>query len=311
MQAAAVNPLNKALLQPQYWPTWLGLSGLWLLAWLPVKIRHRLGKYVGQFIYRKNHKRRHVVLTNLQRCFPALSEREREQLAQQTLREYACALLDYSVLFFRSRHWLAKQLTIEGRDKLEAALSRGENIMLLLGHSVWLEFAPAAIGQHYSAYGSYKPFKNPVFNWLIARSRLKDVGFVIAREEGMIRLVRAMQPGRMLFFLPDQDHGPKHSVFAPFFATSKATLTTPARIAKLGKASCFPVMTFFDRDAGQYKTVIGERLAGFGQGSAEQDATAMNAGFETLISRQPGQYMWLLKLLRTDVGGAENPYSVR
>lgn len=125
MQAAAVNPLNKALLQPQYWPTWLGLSGLWLLAWLPVKIRHRLGKYVGQFIYRKNHKRRHVVLTNLQRCFPALSEREREQLAQQTLREYACALLDYSVLFFRSRHWLAKQLTIEGRDKLEAALSRG------------------------------------------------------------------------------------------------------------------------------------------------------------------------------------------
>lgn len=311
MQAASDNPFNKALLHPCYWVTWCGVAGLWLLAWLPWQFRHWLGKHIGHFIYRKNTKRRHIVLINLQYCFPDLSQAEHEKLARQTLREYACALLDYSILFFRSRRWLAQQLVIEGQDKLETALKDDQNIMLLLGHSVWLEFAPLAIGQHYSAYGSYKPFKNPVFDWLIARSRLRDVEFVIAREAGMIKLVRAMQPGRMLFFLPDQDHGSKHSVFANFFGKPKATLTTPARIAKLGKARCFPVMTFFDPNLGKYKTVIGDKLEDFGRSTAEQDATAMNQGFQALISRHPGQYMWLLKLFRTTQGIAEEPYTLQ
>lgn len=308
MEATSANPFNKVLLQPRYWMTWCGVSGLWLLAWLPWQVRHWLGQHIGHFIYRKNTKRRHIVLTNLRHCFPDLTSEEHEALTQQTLCEYACALLDYSILFFRSRRWLAQQLIIEGQDRLDGALAQNQNIMLLLGHSVWLEFAPLAIGQHYSAYGSYKPFKNPVFNWLIARSRLKDVEFVIAREEGMIKLVRAMKPGRMLFFLPDQDHGAKHSVFVPFFGKSKATLTTPARIAKLGKASCFPVMAFFDRDTGKYKTVIGNQLETFGQGTAEQNATAMNEGFQQLISLHPEQYLWLLKFFRTTQHETADPY---
>lgn len=311
MKTATDNTFDKTLLHPRYWATWFGLSGFWLLAWLPWQARHWLGCKIGVYIYRKNVKRRHIVLSNLQACFPELTGHEHDELAQQTMREYACALLDYSILFFRSRQWLAHHLVIEGQDKLDAALVQDKNIMLLLGHSVWLEFAPLAIGQHYSAYGSYKPFKNAVLNWLIARSRLKDVEFVIAREEGMIKLVRAMKPGRMLFFLPDQDHGSKHSVFAPFFGKPKATLTTPARIAKLGKASCFPVMTFFDHNSGKYKTMIGDQLEAFGQGAAEQDATTMNQGFQELVSLHPGQYMWLLKFFRTTQHETEDPYKTK
>lgn len=309
MKTATDNAFDKNLLHPRYWATWFGLGGFWLLAWLPWKARHCLGDKIGAYIYRKNTKRRHIVLSNLRACFPELTDHEHNELAQQTMREYACALLDYSILFFRSRQWLAQHMIIEGQDKLDAALAQNKNIMLLLGHSVWLEFAPLTIGQHYSAYGSYKPFKNAVVNWLIAHSRLKDVEFVIAREEGMIKLVRAMKPGRMLFFLPDQDHGSKHSVFAPFFGKPKATLTTPARIAKLGKASCFPVMTFFDHNSGKYKTVVGNSLEAFGQGTAEQDAITMNKGFEELIALHPEQYMWLLKFFRTTQHQTEGLYT--
>nr|CAA6827505.1 MAG: Lipid A biosynthesis acyltransferase [uncultured Thiotrichaceae bacterium] len=308
MKALSANAFNKILLHPRYWATWCGVGIFWVLAWLPNKTRHWLGKHIGHFIYRKNHKRRHIVSSNLQHCFPELTADEHAVLAQQTMREYACALLDYSVLFFRSRKWLSQHVVIEGREKLDKALAQDQNIILLLGHSVWLEFAPLTIGLDYSAYGSYKPFKNPVVNWLIARSRLKDVEFVIAREEGMMKLVRAMKPGRLLFFLPDQDHGEKHSVFAPFFGKPKATLTTPARIVKLGKASCFPVMTFFDHNTGKYTTVISDKLEGFGGGSAEQSATMMNRGFQELISLHPEQYMWLLKLFRTTQDDVKNPY---
>lgn len=301
-----MSQLPDKLFHPRHWLSWLGVGSLIPLAFAPWQFRHWLGKQIGQYIYRHNAKRRRIIAANLQACFPDMPETEREQLTLQNLQTYAAALLDYSLLFFRSRRWLLDQTDIVGLKQLEDSLNQQHNIMLLLGHTVWLEFAPLAIGQRYPAYGSYKPFKNPVIDWLISRSRLKDVQFVIAREEGMIKLVRSLEPGRLLFFLPDQDHGEKASVFAPFFATSKATLTTPARIAKLGKADAFPVMAFFN--SGRYRVVIGNKLESFGQETAEKDASSMNAGFVQLIGQAPEQYMWLLKLLKTRPNGAKQLY---
>lgn len=307
-QAKSALPLPRQLLHPRYWLSWLALAPMFVIAFFPWRWRHGLGKLLGTLIYRSNRKRRSVIDTNLKLCFPELTEAQREAFARETLQHYGSALVDYSVLFFRSRQWLLQHIEVEGLEKIQADIAAKQNIMLLLGHSVWLEFAPVAIGQRYSAYGSYKPFANPVFDYMIARSRLKDVEFVVAREEGMMKLIRALQPERILFFLPDQDHGAKSSVFAPFFATTKATLTSPARIAKLGQAHAYPVMAFFDATQGKYRVLIGEHLAQFGALSAEQDAAQMNQGFATLIQHAPTQYLWMLKLLRTRPHQEANPY---
>lgn len=302
------NRLPKNLLHPRYWPSWWAVGGLSLLAFLPWRARRWLGKLIGNLIYQHNTKRRQIIFVNLDFAFPKLSTQEREQFAKQHLQEYAAALLDYSQLFFRSRQSLYKRIQLSGSELLENAIAQNQNVMLLLGHSVWLEFAPVAIGENFNAYGSYKPFKNPVFNWLIMRSRLRDVQFVVSREEGMIKLVRSIEPGKLLFFLPDQDHGAKNSVFSPFFNTEKATLTTPARIAKLGRACAFPIMAFFDEKTGVYQVKIGTALEDFGALDAAEDAGNMNASFEQLIRQHPTQYMWLLKLFKTRPTKNENPY---
>ena len=304
----STNKLPKNLLHPRYWPSWWVVGLLSLVAFLPWQARHYLGKQLGHLIYTYNQKRRQIIFINLAFAFPELSTQQREDFAKQNLQEYACALVDYSVLFFRSRKWLQRHLQITGTEYLEEALAQQQNIMLLLGHTVWLEFAPAAIGTVYKAYGSYKPFKNPVFNWLIMRSRLRDVQFVVSREEGMIKLVRSLEPGKLLFFLPDQDHGEKHSVFAPFFKHPKATLTTPARIAKLGRACAFPIMAFFNQTTGKYQIQISPALEDFGALSLLEDASHMNTGFEQLIRQNPTQYMWMLKLFKTRPTSEQNPY---
>ncbi|QTR51155.1 LpxL/LpxP family acyltransferase [Candidatus Thiothrix anitrata] len=297
-----------ALLHPRHWLTWLGVAAFAPLAWLPWRTRRWLGMRIGTWIYRRNHKRRQVVLTNLRLCFPDWNETQRQAMALTHLREYAHALLDYSVLFFRSRQWLQHRTSIKGREHLEHAINANENIILLLAHSVWLEFAPVGIGQHYRAYGSYKPFPNPVLNWLIARSRLADVEFVIAREEGMMKLVRAFQPGRCLFFLPDEDHGTTASVFAPFFGVPKATLTTPARLSKLGKATALPMFTCFNTQTGKYEINIGMALQEFPSKNEVADASTLNQSLEKLIRNKPSQYMWLLKFFRTRPANENNVY---
>lgn len=294
-----MTPLPRELLAPRHWATWLGVGVLFVLSRLPWQIRHWLGKQIGRLLYRYHHKRRNVVLTNLLLCFPAQDEAQHEQLAQQHLQEYASALLDYSVLFFRPRPWLYQRIQIDGSEHLNHAIAAQQNVILLVAHSVWLEFAGVGLGEHYRLLGFYKPFRNPVVNWLIARSRQHDADALVAREEGMRKLVSTLEPGRLLFFLPDEDHGEKHSVFAPFFAASKATLTTPARLCKLGKALALPVMAYFDAQTGNYCIRIESPLNDFASLDELQAATRMNAALQHLIARHPAQYMWILKLFRT------------
>lgn len=296
------------LLKPRHWLTWLGVGLLLILAWLPWKARSWLAMYIGQALYQHHHKRRRVVLNNLRLCFPHLTESERAQWALGHFREYAYALLNYSVMFFRPRRWLQQQIQIQGREQLDAAIAAGQNIVLMLGHSVWLEIAPIALGEHYRIYGSYKPFRNAVIDWLIARSRLKDVEFVVARQEGMMKLVRSLEPGRIMIFLPDEDHGLKASVFAPFFGLPKATLTTPARLCKLGKAVAFPVMAFREPNSERYSVEIGPALTDFPHKEEAVSAASLNAGLAELIKQHPHQYLWMLKFFRTRPLGETSVY---
>ena len=296
------------LLYPRYWLTWLGLLLFFFFSLLPTSIRHFFGRKLGSFIYKKNKKRHHVINTNLKLCFPEFSAEQREHFTEEHLQWYGCALFDYSVFFFASKKRLYSNMIIEGKEHIDTVLQRGENVIILLGHSVMLEFVPAMLGQYYHTYGSYKPLSNPVIDWMIARNRCKHVKFVVAREEGMMRLVRELKDEQLLIFLPDEDHGQEHSSFANFFGSTKATLNTPARIARLAKAKSFPAMAFYDQDLKKYKIMIGDCLENYPTKDSERNAEVMNLGFEKLIQHYPTQYMWLMKLFKTQADTDKKRY---
>lgn len=301
-------PFSLHFLRPSYWITWLGLLLLFCLAWLPFSIRHFLGRQLGRLIYKTNKKRRHIVQRNIQLCFPDLSPAQQIAYAKRSLQWYGCALLDYGFFFFSSRKRLYRHMQIEGKAHIDQALADKHQVMILLGHSVMLEFVPVMLGQYFSSYGSYKPLSNPLMDWMIAKNRCKHVKFVISREQGMVRLVRELKDQQILIFLPDEDHGRKHSHFAPFFNVPKATLNTPARIARLAKAKSFPTMAFYDPSLKKYRIIIGEALADYPHKNPVTSAAIMNTAFEQLIQHDPMQYMWLLKLFKTQQKQTEPRY---
>lgn len=297
------------LLHPRYWFTWMGVGVGVLLSLLPVYVRHTIGGWLGRFIFYRNDKRRHVVLRNLECAFPHLNAVERQAMGIASVQWYARALLDYSLLFFRSRKVLGTYVDFEGQCYIDNAISEGRNVILLLAHSAMLDFAPAALGQKYTLYGSYKTVSNPVLNWLMTRSRCKSVAFVFSRDEGMMKLVRALTLGRVLVFLPDEDLGEKHSDFSSFFGMQKATLNTPARIAKLKKADALPCYAWYDTDSKRYKVKINPPLVGFSEeNSPLSTADVLNKSLEKLILLAPEQYMWLMKIYKTRPEGEKSIY---
>ncbi len=292
-------PFTSQLLHPRYWIVWLGLFLAIFIAQLPNSARHAMGRWIGNRIYKNNKKRHNIVNVNVKTVFPDLSDQEHEKLTQKHLEWYGCALVDYSLLFFGSKRRLSSLLEIEGKEYLDEAVKNDKSIIILLAHSVMLEFAPVALGAQYECFGSYKTSKNAVLDWMIARSRCRHVSFVVSREEGMRKLIKSLIPKRLMIFLPDEDLGIDNAVFAPFFNTQKATLTTTARLAKMGKAIGLPTFVWYDSKAQKYKIQVSPPISGYPTGNAEQDAISLNKSFEKLIKDHPEQYMWTMKWFRT------------
>jgi len=297
-----------SLLHPRYWLSWLILAFMFVLAQLPVSIRHALGRRLGNYNYKNNKKRRHIVDTNLKIAFPELSDEKRALMTRKNLQWYACGLIDYSLLFFATKRRLAKMLQIDGKEHIEKAINNNQSIMMLLAHSAMLEFAPAALGLNFEIFGSYKTSKNALLDWMIAKGRCRFAKFVVSREEGLRKLVKSLEPSRLMIFLPDEDLGINNAIFSPFFGKNKATLTTTARIAKMGKAVALPVFCWYDPHIKKYRSQVLPALKNYPSGDPEIDAKTLNHALETLIKQHPEQYMWQMKWYRTRPENEPNLY---
>ncbi len=297
-----------SLLHPKFLLTWLALGLFYLVSLMPVAVRHALGRQVGNSIYKRNAKRRNTVLVNLNIAFPELSQEALEDLAQKNIQWYGCGLVDYSLIFFASQKRLSSILEIQGEAYIKQTMQNKQSTIILLAHSMMLEFAPAALGFTYDVFGSYKSSKNPVIDWMIAKSRCRHVGMVVARDEGLRKLVKSMSPDKLMVFLPDEDLGVDNSVFAPFFGYQKSTLTTTARLARMGKAAALPAFTYYDKDKRKYIVNISKPLENYPSANAAADAQNMNQALESLIREHPEQYMWTMKWYKTRPEGETAVY---
>jgi len=287
------------LLHPKFWITWLGLGFAFLLALFPGRFRQALGNILGRYMYKYNKKRRHIISTNLKLAFPDMGNTQRDALTLKNLQMYARAMLDYGLLFFANKKRLAKFLHIDGKEHLDLAIKNGKPVMILLAHSVMLEFAPAALGQYYECFGSYKPLKNDLLDWVISKARCRHVAFVVSRDAGLRKLVKALTPGKVMIFLPDEDLGIKNAVFAPFFDHPKATLTSTARIAALTKSDAFPAFCWYDSHTHKYRLQLAAPLSNYPQKDPVAAARQLNQALEELIKAHPEQYMWQMKWFKT------------
>ncbi len=296
---------ERALWHPRYLGQWLGILVLWGIAWLPVGLRMRLGAWLGRQMMRRNAKRRRIVQTNLALAFPALDEGGRAALAQQSFERAGQALLDLGYLWLRPRKDLVKRWRVHGLEHLEAALASGRAPLVVTGHVVGLDMGAAFLSMMCGGgEGPYNPLRNPFLDAWVAHGRTRFGARLMARQAGLRPLVKALKAGTLVYYIPDEDLGPEHALFAPFFGVQKATVPVLGRLARLGHALVLPYITRLDPSTGLYHVQILPPLDGFPSGDEAADTARMNAMLESMIREDPAQYMWSLKLFKTQPDGS-------
>jgi len=302
---------SRELLAPRYWVTWFGLLLFWLLSRLPWRVRAGLGRWVGEFIYRTNKRRRHIVEVNLQLCFPRLDTGQREQMARSYFCHLAQISMDYGILWWGNITRMEQMVSISGLEYLQKCRAEGRPVILLTGHGIALDFGAAAITRQFATVGMIKPVRNPVIEWLMSSGRTRGQGRLYLRKDGLRPVLRALRHGQAFYYLPDEDltHVKGSDwVFAPFFGVPTATITALGRLARLSDAAVIPCMTNYLPEQGRYRVSLFPPLKNFPSGDLAADAARMNTELEALIQRHPEQYMWSLRLFKTRPNNDLSPY---
>lgn len=301
-----------SFLSPRHWMTWLGLGLFSIFTFLPMSVIDWLGCRLGDIAGRLNKKRFNIAATNLSLCFPDKDDCEIKQMVEQSLQAQFRSLFHYCVLWWRPIFMLRKRISKSGFEKIEEYRKQGKNIIILLPHYAGLEFAVAGIALDAVSIGPYKPMRNPVINWLVARGRLRigDVcgSTMVTREDGMRPLIRAARKGKILIYLADEDLGAERSVFAPFYGVPKATVPVLGRLASACNAVVLPCSCCYQTVSRQYELRLFPEIQGLSRGDDEADSLNLNKAVEQVIDLCPTEYLWTLKYFKTRPPGEASVY---
>lgn len=150
-----------SFLKPAYWGNWLSVIFLYLLFLLPDRITCLVANLLGDLARTINNKRYSIAKTNIQLCFPELSDAEKTEMIKQNFRAQMRSVLHYGMIWWSSRKALEKKIIIKGQEHIENSLQQGRSVIVMTSHSVGLEMAVSAITMRYPISGPFKVLKNP------------------------------------------------------------------------------------------------------------------------------------------------------
>lgn len=295
-------------IHPKYWLIWSGLMLFYIFSLLPLSVINAVGDRLGDYAAGKNKKRFHIAKINLSLCFPDKKPAEIETMVREHFRAYIRGLIQYGLIWWAPPSRLHKYIEVEGFDKIDQLIEQKKNIILLTCHSAGLEFTGIALAMRYACSGPYKPMRNELINWLVARGRTRLGTIAYTREEGFRPLIRDTRRGRLLIYLADEDLGPEVSVFAPFFGVQKATISVLGRLTQSCDAVVLPCIGCYDNALSKYVIKLLPQMENFPSGDDVADATAMNRVVEAMIGECPVQYFWNLRLFQTRPPGEDSVY---
>lgn len=301
-------PPLSAFLHPRFWPTWTGIFLLMIAARLPFFLRLLIGESLGMLTYRFGRERRYITTVNIDLCFPERDARERRQLVRQSFRENGIGLIETASAWFDKPGAFANRTTVTGLDKLEDAQRQGRGILLIGAHYSTLDLGANLLAPHHAFAATYRPHNNALFDAFMLRGRLKNCSRVFDRDD--IRgAFRHLKQGGTLWYAPDQDYGPRHAVFAPFFGKPAATITAAARFAAFNRSPVFLIRHHRVGRSNRYELEFTPFPDTFPAGNDVADATVVNTLVESAIRHYPAQYLWMHKRFKTQPGGKpQSPY---
>ena len=288
-------PENRSMsrfIAPRWWPYWLGLGAMRLIAFLPYRAHLVLGSWLGWLAFRFMPERREVAARNLALCFPERDARAIVALTRAHFRSLGMTLCEMSLAWWASDRRINRLMTIEGIEHAHAALAGGRGAILVSAHFTTLEISGRTVNQHLELHCMYRPNRNPFIDEVLRRGRERSARRTIPKDDAR-GMLRSLKQNKLVWYAPDQSYLHKHAALVSFFGIPAWTNTGTSRMAKLSRAPVLPYISIRLPGAQGYRTIVGEPLQDFPTDDPVADSERLNRLFEAQIRQAPEQYLWI------------------
>ncbi|NMC26173.1 MAG: kdo(2)-lipid IV(A) palmitoleoyltransferase [Serratia sp.] len=297
-----------SFLHPRYWLTWFGLGILFLLVQLPYPVLYRLGVWLGRTSMRFLKRRVSITRRNLQLCFPDLTPEQVEARIVSNFESLGMGLLETGMAWFWSDARVKRWFDVSGLHNLKKAQENNQGVLVIGVHFMSLELGGRAMGLCQPMMAMYRPHNNKAMEFVQTWGRMRSNKAMLDRKD-LRGMVHALKKGEAVWFAPDQDYGPRGSVFAPLFAVDEAATTSGTyMLARLAKPALITVVLVRKPAGKGYDLVIQPALQDYPMDDELAAAAYMNRVIETEIMRAPDQYLWLHRRFKTRPAGTPSLY---
>lgn len=256
-----------------------------LLALLPLPILHGIGVLLGWVVYLGAGNYRRRMRTNL--CLAQYSQHLRSAIA-----EAGKSIMELPFVWCASSRRVKNTCQVENWELVQNYLDAGQGIIFLTPHLGCFELTAQAIAQHTRLTVMYRPPRKSALKPLVEGARARqNLELAPANLSGVRILAKTLKAGRPIGLLPDQTPHQGEGIWAKFFGKAAYTMTLPAKLQKMSRAVV--ILTYAERLPWGRGFLV--RFAPFSrplEGSPAEQARAINAAMEDLITRCPAQYVW-------------------
>lgn len=286
----------------------LAFAFLWLVRLLPMPLIHALAWLIGRLAYYLVIPRRRVGLINMQLCFPEWSRAQHKKIIKGCFVNMARMLLEYGICWYSRAERIRRLMPIKNLHYLTDLRDAGEDVLVFYPHFTAFEMGAFTLNQYLPLVSVYSHQKNATLDKQLYQGRMRfNNTYLISRQENLRSIIKAMRNEHKPFmYLPDQDFGPRDSLFVKFFATDAATVPGLSRIASLAKARVVPIIA--RRVGFRFELECYPPWENFPTDDVYADTRRMNAFLEERILECPEQYYWLHKRFKTRPEGEPRFY---
>jgi KDO2-lipid IV(A) lauroyltransferase len=255
------------------------------LSIFPLPFLHALGAALGWLVYLSSPSYRRRMRDNL-----ALAGYTQHLSA--AIAEAGKSIVELPFIWCADPRRVSRHASDENWQIVQAELDAGRGIVFLTPHLGCFEIVAQEIALRTELMVMYRPPKKAALKPLIEGARARDnLLLAPATMSGVRMLAKCLKKGKPIGLLPDQVPQEGEGVWAKFFGRDAYTMTLPAKLAQLGDATV--IVTYAERlPAGRGYVIRFVPFDGTLDGSAAEQAQAINGAMERLIARSPAQYFW-------------------
>ncbi|HEY1092961.1 MAG TPA: lysophospholipid acyltransferase family protein [Burkholderiaceae bacterium] len=258
---------------------------------LPLGLLHALGAFAGWLTWALSPTYRRRYAANVRRAGLTSAQ------ARQGIANAGRMVAETPWLWLRDTSPLGARLQWQGAELIDAALAKGQGLLLLTPHLGCFEVCAQAYAERWGGANPitalYRPARKPWMQEVLAVSRDRPgLNTAPANLAGVRLMIRALRQGNCVGLLPDQVPPEGQGVWVPFFGEPAYTITLTGRLVQ--QTGAVPLLIWGERlpGAAGWRVHVEPAPVIDAEDSPETAALAVNQAMESLIKQAPGQYLW-------------------